>query len=154
MVVLDKTIVVEAPPDRVWRLLTRPALAPAWAPGVVGSVTRDGTRELAPGVVFTTVREDLGLRLQSEQETVTCDPPRRIEWRQRSGDFERNDGFFDLAPAPGGATRVRLRLLLELPFVLPRLLTDDAIRRHFSARFDDALLALKRHAEAPALALL
>lgn len=148
MVVLDKTIVIDAPPERVWRVLTRLASSPRWAAGTVRvhavGAAEEGVRR---GLVFETVREDLGLVLGSVAETTAADPPRRFAWRQRAGDFERNDGAWDLAPEGAGKTRLRLRLLLELPFVLPRLITEDVIRRHFSSRYDATLLRLKEEAE-------
>lgn len=146
MVVLDKTIDIRTPPDRVWHALTRISHAPSWSPGLVRATARDGRDEIGPGVVYHTVREDLGLHLESEQEAVVAEPPRRLAWRQRAGDFARHEGRYDLAPAAGG-TRLRLRVLLELPFVLPRLITEEAIRRHYSSRFDAALITLKRQLE-------
>lgn len=147
MVVLDKTIDIRAPADRVWRFLTRLSLTPTWSPGIVRAVARDGATDVGPGVVFTTVREDLGIHFESEQEAVDATPPHRFAWRQLAGDFVRNDGAYELTPIDGSTTRVRLRVLLELPFVLPRMLRDDDIRAHYSRRYDDALIQLKTRVE-------
>lgn len=150
MVVLDKTIVIHAPPSRVFDLVTRVASAPAWWPGLVRAGLADPHARLAPGVAFTTVREDLGMRLESSHVTTALDAPRRFSWRQRDGDFQRFTGTFEVSPDASGA-RVRLRVELELPFVLPRLTTEDEIHAHYSRRLDLALYNLKDAAEIGAL---
>lgn len=158
LVVLDKTIDIQAPPQAVFSLLTRVAQSPRWLPGTVRA-TRDGGGAAGPpaavealhqGSRVHTVVDAAGMRLQSAQELVAFRENALFGWRQHAGDFARHEGAYSLVPTPGGGTRLRLRMEVELPFVLPVFLTEAEVHHLFSSRMDRALMNLKDLAEGAA----
>lgn len=123
---------MHAPPERVARWLVPGARAEAGPP-------RRGTR-------FRHVAEALGLRWESEavvEEAATG----AVAFRQLAGDYDALRGRCEVR-AEGGGARVRVRLELALPYVLPRLTTEAEVRRAWSEHVDALLVRLKRKAEA------
>lgn len=142
LVILDKTIDIQAPPEAVFHLLTRVARGPAPPPARGGAPSAPGD-PLHLGSALYAVVDTVGVRLQSAQELVAFQENVLFGWRQREGDFARNEGAYALAPIPGGGTRLRLRMEVELPFVLPRLVTEAEVARDFSRRMDQTLMSVK-----------
>lgn len=141
MVYLDKSIEIRAPPERVFQFLTQVWRAPRWHPGLVRAISEDG-KPLHEGSTFHAVEETAGLRLERESEAVEVAADRRVAWRLVDGDFARHEGAYELVPTAQG-TRVRLKALIELPFILPRIVTHAELERALSVREDAALWKLK-----------
>lgn len=140
---IDKSILIRAPPEQVFLWLA-PARMPRWDRSLQRA---SGASPLACGSRIERVGRALGFRLESESETVELEPGRRFAWRQVVGDYARHSGAFTLEAADGGATRLRLLAEIELPFVLPRMVTENEMRRALDHDVDDALLNLKELAE-------
>ncbi|HLE96070.1 MAG TPA: hypothetical protein VI997_01760 [Candidatus Thermoplasmatota archaeon] len=87
----------------------------------------------------------LGLRWESTA-VVERSGPAGLAFRQVAGDYETFRGRCELRPDPEGA-RVRVRIELALPYVLPRFTTEAEIRRAWSEHVDALLLRLKGKAE-------
>ncbi|HWH08882.1 MAG TPA: SRPBCC family protein [Candidatus Thermoplasmatota archaeon] len=141
---LDKSIHVQAPPERVFAWLD-PSRMPLWDRSVVRAAPRD-VRPLREGSVIDLVSRALGLRFESASEATRVEAGHVYAWRQLDGDFEAHEGAFTLEPEAGG-TRVRLRADVELPFVLPRLATEAEVQRSLSRDADEALFRLKELVE-------
>lgn len=120
-----------------------PHRMPRWDPGLVRATTPGG---LAPGARIDRVARALGFRLESAAEATAVEPGRLLAWRQVAGDFVRHAGAFTLEPEAGG-TRLRFQADVELPFVLPRLVTDAEMRAALDHDADEALYNLKDLAE-------
>lgn len=141
---LDKSIHVHAPPERVFAWLD-PSRVPLWDRSVVRAAPRD-VRPLHEGSVIDLVSRALGLRFESASEATRVEAGRVYAWRQLDGDFEEHSGAYSLEPE-GDGTRVRLLADVELPFVLPRLATEEEVRRSLSRDADEALFRLKELCE-------
>jgi uncharacterized protein YndB with AHSA1/START domain len=79
---IDRTIDIQAPPERVWRALTNAAELSAWF-----QVTIEG--EIAPGseLWMTSVHEQhTGQRFRVRVVEMT--PPRRLVWRWHPGEVD------------------------------------------------------------------
>ena len=142
---LDKSILIHAPPSRVFAWLA-PTRASRWDPGVVRGEARDGT--LATGSTFDRVDRAQGHRFAMRAEATDVEPGRRFGWRQIEGDYAVHQGAFELEPVEGG-TRLHLLADVEYPYRMPRLVTEDALRRELSDSADEALLRLKEMLESP-----
>ena len=97
---------------------------------------------LARGAHFDRVSRELGMRFQMDAEAVAVEQGRLFAWRQVVGDFEEHRGAFMLEPFEDG-TRVRFLADVELPYVLPKLVTEAEIEAELSNEADDALFNLK-----------
>jgi len=142
-VLLDKSIRIHAPADRVFPWL-QPARQPLWDPALLRASPRDGDAgPLREGSLVDRVTRALGLRLESAAETVALEAGRLFAWRQVEGDYEQHRGAFVLEAEPDGDTRVRLLADVDLPFVLPRLATEAEVEDAISRDADEALFNLK-----------
>lgn len=143
---LDKSILIRASPERVFEWLA-PQRMPRWDASLLRASSE---APFATGARIDRVTRALGFRLESAAEAVTVEPARLFSWRQVAGDYLRHRGMFLLEPVADG-TRVRLVEEVELPFVLPRLVTDAEARDALSRDVDAALYNLKDLAEGRAL---
>lgn len=137
---LDKSIVIHAPPARVYEWLA-PARMPRWDHSLVRAFAQ-GEGPLVRGAHFDRVSRELGARFEMDAEAVAVQPGRLFAWRQTRGDFARHRGAFLLERVPEG-TRVHLLADVEPPYVLPRMMTEDELTRSLSRAADDALFNLK-----------
>lgn len=141
---LDKSILVHASPEQVYAWLS-PSRMPRWDAGLLRLAARDDGPMTAGGR-FEAVRHAWGHRFEMEAEATALDPGRRFAWRQTRGDFEAHQGMYELEAVPEG-TLVHLMADVEFPYVLPRLVTEDEVRRVLSGEADEALFNLKELAE-------
>lgn len=139
---LDKSILIRAPPERVFDWLAPHRMA-HWDASLVRA---SSDAPFATGARIERVTRALGFRLASAATAVAVEPARVFAWQQVEGDYVRHRGSFVLEAVPGG-TRVRLVEEVELPFVLPRLVTEDEVRAALSRAADAALYNLKDLAE-------
>lgn len=135
-VVFDKTITVRAPPRRVFDAL-RPGLALAPGP------PQRGAR-------FLHVMDALGVRWETTTVLDRAEPAKALEFHQLAGDYADYRGRYELAESGDGGTAVRVRVEVDLPYVLPRLTTEEEIRRTWSRMLDGMLFALKSRLEGKA----
>ena len=126
---------MRAPPRRVFDAL-RPGLALAPGP------PQRGAR-------FLHVMDALGVRWEATTVLDRAEPGRALEFHQLAGDYADFRGRYELAEAPEG-TSVRVRVEMDLPYVLPRLTTEEEIRRTWSKALDAMLFALKSRLEGKA----
>lgn len=141
---LDKSILIHAPPERVFAWLA-PARVSRWDPSVVRMEARAGLR---PGALFERVVRAQGHRFATQAEATDVDANRRFAWRQVAGDFAEHRGAFELEEVPEG-TRLHLVADVEYPYRMPRLVKEDDLRRELSDGADEALLRLKELVESP-----
>lgn len=143
---LDKSILIHAPPERVFAWLA-PGRASRWDPSVVRGQARD-PGSLSSGAKFERVVRAQGHRFAMQAEATEVEPDRRFGWRQVEGDFAAHSGRFDLEPVPGG-TLLHLLADVEYPYRMPQRVTEDELRRELSDSADEALLRLKEMLESP-----
>jgi uncharacterized membrane protein len=141
-VLLDKSIRIHAPADRIFAWL-QPARQPLWDRTVLRASARGGDATLRAGTLVDRVTRALGLRFESAAETVALEAGRLFAWRQVEGDYEQHRGAFVLEPDGEGDTRVHLVADVDLPFVLPRLATEAEVEDALSRDADEALFNLK-----------
>lgn len=132
-VTFDKTITVRADPRRVFE-----ALRPGY--GLAPGPPSEGAR-------FLHVMDALGVRWEATNVVDAVEPGRKLEFHQLAGDYAALRGRYEVE-RDGDAVKLRLRMDVELPFVLPRRTTEDEIRRTWSKELDRSLFALKRRLEA------
>ena len=133
-------IEIDAPPERVWALLTDAAAYPTWNPTVT-----EVRGEVALGrriVVHAAIANGKGFPVR----VAVLDAPRRMVWRGGAPlrFLFRGERVFTLTPA---GQRVHFSMREEFSGLLAGL-----IRRSFpdlQPAFDDFEKALKRAAEAP-----
>lgn len=81
--IVRRTILIEAAPERVWATITEPALVSRW----FGQLVLDGAGVGAHGTVTWPDRDPVPVRVEE------LDPPRRVSYRWCNAD--------ELDPAPG-----------------------------------------------------
>jgi ribosome-associated toxin RatA of RatAB toxin-antitoxin module len=129
------SIVVAAPPERVWRVLTDYERLPEFIPGLERSrLLQDslGARRVeqvgAAGWFFLKIRARVVLRVQE----CACS---RIDFRAIDGDFDVFEGWWSLLPEDGGrATRLEYWADVQPSFRAPGFLTRFLVRRGLRER--------------------
>lgn len=135
---LDKSILIRAPPERVFGWLA-PQRQPTWDRTLVRATALAGGR-------FDRVGRAFGHRFESRAVATRLEDAHAFAWRQEEGDYEEHRGAFTLERVPEG-TRVHLVADVEFPYVMPEVVTEAELRRVLSDGADDALLRLKDLAE-------
>lgn len=97
------------------------------------------------GARFLHVMDALGARWETTTELDRVVPD-ALEFHQVTGDYADYRGRYELDESADG-TRVRVRVEMDLPYVLPRFTTEDEIRRTWSRALDTMLFALKSRLE-------
>lgn len=87
---------LDAPPDKVWRALTIPALLEHWLLPVVNG----------NGLAFSGRGAGLGERIDAE--ILDAEPPRYLRWRWQEAGAETGSVSFTLAPGAAGGTLLHL----------------------------------------------
>lgn len=132
---VDKSIVIAAPPSEVFAWLT-PQRRTAWDKSLVRADAHAGLHE---------VHRALGHRFEMQAE-ARIEPDREFAWTQTEGDYEAHHGAFTLEPIEQG-TRLHLRAEVEMPYVMPEVVTEAQLERELGRSFDDALFNLKELVE-------
>lgn len=145
MPVLDKRIEVEAPAQAVFALLGHVERLPRWKTGEVRAA-RVGEKQ-GPGAVVHHETEACGTRLSWDAVIEEWIPGKRLGWRQIKGDWQRNQGTWELQALGKGKTLVRIQVDLELPRVLDVEVTEEEATDELSRSLDEALLNLKDEVE-------
>jgi hypothetical protein len=140
---LRSSIDIDAPPGRVWQVLTDLADYPGWNPFIVSA---GGTVEPG-GVLSLTMQPVGGRRVRVRPTVLEATPGRRLRWLGRAGargifDAEHT---FTISDRPEGG--VRLEQDEEFRGVLVPLMARSLNRRTLPA-FRAMNEALKRRAEA------
>jgi len=144
---IDKSIIIHAPPRRVYEWLA-PARQPLWDKSLLRAAHRGAGGTLHEGDLIDRVSHALGLRFESAAEAVAVEEGRLFAWRQVEGDYEQHRGAYLLDLASESDTLLRLIADVDLPYVLPRIVTEAEVEHALSRDADDALFNLKALAEA------
>ena len=111
MTVVSVAVEVDAPPERVWEVVSDPANLPHWDRHIV-RVTGVPPGGLAHGMSYVTEMRFMGVRARVRAKVLEWDPPRRAAIRL--------EGLLDatvtsiVEPLPGG--RSRLEHVVEYRF--------------------------------------
>jgi hypothetical protein len=138
MKVYSATTTIEAPPEKIWALLTNAAGYPEWDPGVDHIEGR-----IAPGEKLTAFTK-LNPGRAFPAKVTSFEPGRRMTWTggMPLGLF-KGERTFTLAQQPSGATEFTLREEYSGPLLglIGRSLPD------LNATFEQFAAGLKRRAE-------
>jgi hypothetical protein len=132
---VDKSIVIRAAPSAVFPWLA-PLRQPLWDKSLVRADGEGGLHQ---------VHRTLGHRFEMQAE-ADVDPDRRFAWHQTEGDYEAHAGAFTLERIPEG-TKLHLTADVEMPYVMPDLVTEAQIERDLHETYDRALFTLKELVE-------
>jgi len=102
----DVTVLVEAPPERVWPLVTDIDLPARFSSELQGARWLDEGRGLGARFVGRNQHPVAGT-WETTCVVTECAPPRAFEWAVGDPDFPSARWRFDLDPQPGGGTRLR-----------------------------------------------
>jgi len=140
---LHSEMIIEAPPQRVWDVLTQFASYPVWNPfirAIQGDPTHGGTLRV-------TIQPPSRRPMTFSPRLLVVDPPRELRWLGRVGMRGLFDGEHSFELEPLGADRTRVtqheRFSGLLVPLMGRGLYQDSQRG-----FDDLMRALKHRVEA------
>ncbi|KUN29407.1 polyketide cyclase [Streptomyces antibioticus] len=123
---------VERPIEEVFAYLADGRNDPQFSPRVL-RIDRTPDSPTAVGTVFRSTVKDAGMKTAREFRITEFEAPVRMRWAEQSkNSVTVREGGYDLAPLPGGGTRVRIFNTLE-GHGLGRLLVGLAL---FAARKD------------------
>ncbi|MCB9545063.1 MAG: SRPBCC family protein [Myxococcales bacterium] len=134
------SVVIEAPPEAVYGLVTDFESYPSFVPNQVGARIVSAEGEHAWQVEFElSVAKKLRYTLD-----LKGDPGRSVRWTLVAGDMmEQNVGGWTLEALPGGKTRATYAIDVKLRGFVPRSISRALIERTLPANLD----AFKREAE-------
>lgn len=138
-----ETIVISAPPHRVWEIATDLERYPFWARDVkdVVIVSRDDIGR-PEHVEFRT--SALGRSTHYTLEYDYADAPQALGWTMVKGDIQRSiTGTYRFVPTAEGGTEVQYDLAIELAVPLPGF-----VKRRAERRILNAIREMKLFAEA------
>ncbi|MFF2522911.1 SRPBCC family protein [Streptomyces liangshanensis] len=142
---IEREITIEAPPERVWAVLTEPAHVGSWfGQGQPAPV------DLRPG---GTMHLDHGAYGQFPTTIVTVDPPRRFSYRWASAypgeqAAEGNSTLVEFTlTAEGEGTRLRVVETGFTDIVIPEDRIDTASRKSHAEGWTEVTGNLKKYAE-------
>jgi uncharacterized membrane protein len=139
----EHTIVVERPPDEVFRFLTDLSNVPEWQSG---AVEVRAPESLEVGTTYVEVLKFLGKRFEATLEVTEYEPGRRFSLRTVSGPILFRVRH-RLAPADtGGSTRIHVELEGE-PGGLFRL-AEPLVMRNAQRQIEGDFATLKEMVEA------
>jgi uncharacterized membrane protein len=102
------SIEIDAPIEQVWAVCEDVASAPAWQQGLDHMLVFE--RDAGGRVVLAESVSDAKVRTIRSRVRFSYDEPRRVSWRQESGDLKRLDGAWELEDIGGDRTRATYRL--------------------------------------------
>jgi carbon monoxide dehydrogenase subunit G len=104
----NASIEIAAPIDEVWAVCEDVASSPAWQKGLDDMVVleRDGDGR----VLLAESVSDAKVRTIRSRVRFSYDEPRRVAWRQESGELKRLEGAWELEDLGAGRTRATYRL--------------------------------------------
>ena len=132
MIEVTATTDVDAPPERVWDVLTDFGAFHAWNPFIREA---HGSTELG-GSVHVRVKPSLPVPLAFRATIIECEEGHRLRWRGHvvAPWVAAGDHTFEIEPLPDGRSRIIQRETFTgfLPKLAGRLLRDET-RRGFEA---------------------
>lgn len=139
------TAEIDAPLERVWKLVEDVESAPQWQGGLksMRALEHDGEGRA------TLCESESDAKVRSIKSTVrfTYDGPQRLSWRQESGELKSVDGSWDLADLGGGRTRATYSLEVDLGRMLSLVIRGPLVDLLRGMLVKARAGELKQHAE-------
>jgi carbon monoxide dehydrogenase subunit G len=139
----EHTVVVERPPDEVFRFLTDLANVPEWQSG---AVEVRAPESLAVGTTYVEVLKFLGKRIEATLEVTELEPGRRFSLKAVSGPMPFRVRHMLEPTGNGGSTRVHVELEGD-PGRLFRL-AEPLVMRNAQRHLEGDFATLKKMVEA------
>lgn len=139
---VERTIEIEAPPERVFELLTDLDRLQDWAT-IAGDAENPPAKPLSQGATWKHKVKVAGVELTGDWKVVALDPPRLVQY-----EATRNEGGWlkmrqSVAPA-GQGSRVELEVDYELPWgVLGQAVDKLVVERRNEREAEESLQNLK-----------
>ncbi|WP_329180607.1 MULTISPECIES: SRPBCC family protein [unclassified Streptomyces] len=109
----EGTAEIDRPIEEVFAYLADGTHDPEFSPRVQ-EITRTTDGPTAVGTVYASTVKDAGMTTRREFRISEFQPPTRIRWTELSTNtVTSKEGGYDLAPLPGGGTRVTVFNVLE-----------------------------------------
>jgi uncharacterized membrane protein len=129
---------IEAPPDVVFQMMIRCADALAYVP----HLRRCKVRDQASDASWVEVEQEIDFGWYAPRVHWTfraeLTAHRRIAFRQVAGDFEANEGAWELVPTPDGATTLLLyQARIDPPGFIPNWLARSTFKRELPQMLAD-----------------
>ena len=110
------TAEINAPLDRVWRLIEDVEKAPEWQGGL--KAIRPMERDADGHATLCESESDAKVRTIKSTVRFTYDAPNRLSWTQEKGELKSVDGRWELEDLGDGLTRASYSLEVDLGRVL------------------------------------
>lgn len=137
---VNAAVWIDAKAAAVWSVMTDCSSAPAFVPGLKRCEVLERAADGRWEVVEHEVKYSVLLPRMRYVFRATYRPSERIDFKHLRGDFERNEGSWELAPlAQGGGTLVKYSVFVEPRFYVPRWL----IRRSLEDSLPQLMAALR-----------
>lgn len=104
---VERSIEIDAPPERVFEIVGDVAKSPEWAgSGEVRAVVRQTEGPIGVGTRYRSDQNVRGLTYHTTSTITDYEPNRRIIWRVEPPVYTRSAWGFTLEPTPTGGTRL------------------------------------------------
>ena len=138
---LEKSIVIAAPPDKVWAVATDYTQWHTWFEGLSAPKSAQGDGGLGTVIEHTVTVHNIPMPLKTT--VVTCDPAAR--WRgEYAGPLTRGSQEWTYVATEGGTV---VTLAMETELMGPAKLAEKMVVNAFDAMTDQALANLKARVE-------
>ncbi len=139
---VQRTIDIEAPPERVFELLTDLDRLQEWAT-IAGDAVNPPAKPLAQGAKWKHKVKVAGVELEGDWNVVAIDPPRLVEYEATRSEGGWLKMLQRVAPS-GGGSRVELEVDYELPWgVLGQAVDKLLVERRNEREAEESLENLK-----------
>jgi carbon monoxide dehydrogenase subunit G len=116
---------IDAPPERVWKLVEDVERAPEWQGGLKDM--RALERDAEGRVTLAESHSDGKVRTIKSNVRFVYDGPTRLSWSQVKGDLKSVDGSWQLEDLGGGRTRATYSLDVDLGRMLGMVIRGPAV---------------------------
>lgn len=137
---INAAVWIDAEATVVWSVMTDCSSAPAFVPGLKRCAVLERAADGGWEVIEHEVKYSVLLPRMRYVFRAAYRPSERIDFKHLRGDFERNEGSWELSPlAHGGGTLVKYSVFVDPRFHVPRWL----IRRSLEDSLRELMAALR-----------
>ncbi|MGH8238392.1 MAG: SRPBCC family protein [Steroidobacteraceae bacterium] len=128
---VNAAVWIDAEPEAVWSVMTDCPSAPLFVPGMKRCTVLEQAADRSWEVIEHEVKPSAFLPRMHYVFRASYRRPERIDFRQVRGDFERNEGTWELTrPGGYGGTIVKYSVVIEPRFYAPRWLVRVSLEKN------------------------